>query len=84
MERKMFCRNENLGMRQRDCKKIWKYLWEEGLPNFSFNDVERLWEEFSDEVDASWLRVDGFWLDKFLDWLEYDVPATRVAHDCEY
>lgn len=67
---KLFIRYKNLGPIQRDCLTIWEYLNEQGIPKFTFEDVEDLWDQYSATACASWLIVHNETLEGFMDWLE--------------
>ena len=40
------------------------------LSRLSDIEVEKLWEEFSDDACASWLIPDSHWLTSFKGWIE--------------
>lgn len=67
---KLFISYKNLDSIQRDCFAIWKYINEKGIPRFTFDDVEDLWDQYSDSACASWLIVCEETLDRFIGWLE--------------
>ena len=67
---KLYSRYKNFGMHENHCKEIWKYVNDNGVPNFTYNDVCDLWIEFSQLWAAGFLIPDHETLSQFLDWLE--------------